>query len=213
MADKKPLRISDDTNDLQPVEFAAADSVGIVDGGTSATTANGALNNLLPSQAGNNGKVLGTNGSNTSWVDSSTNGAGVGGVRVNFWSDGSTYNKWLRRDNNHSEPSGPNSESKSEPWVFVFAGEIRALSFVNKKIDSDTDIQIFKNGTLQFTWNILNKKWATKTNLTPIVFAAGDKLSVFAKEIGGGDKPEDVLLDVYIAFTNSVAQELGGGTL
>jgi hypothetical protein len=39
-------------------------------GGTGATTANGGLNNLLPPQGGNGGKVLGTDGSNTSWTTS-----------------------------------------------------------------------------------------------------------------------------------------------
>lgn len=37
-------------------------------GGTGTTTANGALNNLLPTQAGNTGKILGTNGTNSSWI-------------------------------------------------------------------------------------------------------------------------------------------------
>lgn len=39
-------------------------------GGTGQTTANTALNALLPSQTSNSGKVLGTNGTNTSWVTS-----------------------------------------------------------------------------------------------------------------------------------------------
>lgn len=37
-------------------------------GGTGQTTANAALNALLPSQTGNSGKVLSTDGSNTSWA-------------------------------------------------------------------------------------------------------------------------------------------------
>lgn len=40
----------------------------IANGGTNANTANAGLNNLLPSQATNGGKVLGTDGTNTSWV-------------------------------------------------------------------------------------------------------------------------------------------------
>lgn len=39
----------------------------VASGGTGATTANGALNNLLPAQAGNAGEVLTTNGTNASW--------------------------------------------------------------------------------------------------------------------------------------------------
>ena len=40
----------------------------IAQGGTNATTAGAGLNNLLPSQTGNSGKFLGTNGSSTSWI-------------------------------------------------------------------------------------------------------------------------------------------------
>lgn len=44
----------------------------IANGGTGQATANAALNALLPSQATNNGKVLGTDGTDTSWVDVGT---------------------------------------------------------------------------------------------------------------------------------------------
>lgn len=44
----------------------------IARGGTGAATSNTALNNLLPTQTGNNGKVLSTDGNNTSWITSST---------------------------------------------------------------------------------------------------------------------------------------------
>ncbi len=47
-------------------------TLGIANGGTGATTANAALNNLLPTQTGNTGKVLQTDGTNTSWVAAST---------------------------------------------------------------------------------------------------------------------------------------------
>jgi hypothetical protein len=40
----------------------------IANGGTGQTSANGALNALLPTQAGQAGKVLSTDGSNTSWI-------------------------------------------------------------------------------------------------------------------------------------------------
>lgn len=46
--------------------------VPILNGGTGQSTANAALNALLPSQATNAGKVLGTDGTNTSWVSSSS---------------------------------------------------------------------------------------------------------------------------------------------
>jgi len=40
----------------------------IANGGTNSNTADGGLNNLLPSQTGNSGKYLTTNGSSTSWA-------------------------------------------------------------------------------------------------------------------------------------------------
>ena len=51
------------------------DTVGIAKGGTGQTTANAGLNALLPTQTGNSGKVLQTDGTNTSWA---TAGGGSG---------------------------------------------------------------------------------------------------------------------------------------
>lgn len=52
-------------------------TLSIANGGTGQITANSALNALLPTQAGNAGKILSTDGTNTSWIDS---GAGSGTV-------------------------------------------------------------------------------------------------------------------------------------
>jgi hypothetical protein len=53
-----------------------AGTLAISNGGTGATTAAGAINNILPSQAGNNGKVLASDGTNVFWSAS----GGVGTV-------------------------------------------------------------------------------------------------------------------------------------
>jgi hypothetical protein len=63
-------------------------TLAIANGGTGATSANAALNNFLPSQTGNGGKVLQTNGSNTSWT-TPTNGT-VTSVGVSGGSTGLT---------------------------------------------------------------------------------------------------------------------------
>lgn len=52
---------------------AISGTLGIPSGGTGQITANAALNALLPAQTSNAGKVLGTDGTNTSWV---ANGSG-----------------------------------------------------------------------------------------------------------------------------------------
>jgi len=57
-----------------PLSTGVTGTLPVANGGTGQTTANAALNALLPSQSGNNGKVLATDGTNTTW---STPGAGT----------------------------------------------------------------------------------------------------------------------------------------
>ena len=59
---------------LDPAGFNAGGITAIANGGTSATTATGALTALLPSQTGNSGKALITDGSVTSWGTASAAG-------------------------------------------------------------------------------------------------------------------------------------------
>lgn len=54
-------------------------TLNISKGGTGQTSANAALNALLPDQTGNNGKFLKTNGTNTSW-DTGGGGGSIGGT-------------------------------------------------------------------------------------------------------------------------------------
>lgn len=53
-------------------------TIAIANGGTGQTSANAALNALLPSQTGNNGKVLQTNGTTTSWQTGGGGGSAAG---------------------------------------------------------------------------------------------------------------------------------------
>ncbi len=61
-----------DTSLVRPSDWNAdhtlSGTIEIVNGGTGQTTANAAFNALVPSQTGNTGKYLTTDGSNTSWV-------------------------------------------------------------------------------------------------------------------------------------------------
>ena len=67
----------DDTSVVRPSDWNAdhtlVGTVPVANGGTGASTAADGLNNLLPSQTGNNGKVLATDGTNATWT---TNGSG-----------------------------------------------------------------------------------------------------------------------------------------
>lgn len=77
-----------DTSGKNPVPFTLPGSslsgtVAIANGGTGQTSANAALNALLPSQTSNAGKTLTTDGTNTSWTTQTTTidcNASVGGA-------------------------------------------------------------------------------------------------------------------------------------
>lgn len=62
------------TGVLSVTGVSLTNALGIGSGGTGQTTANAALNALLPSQATNSGKYLTTNGTNTSWATVSGSG-------------------------------------------------------------------------------------------------------------------------------------------
>ena len=68
--------------------------VGITNGGTGQTTANAALNALLPSQTGNNTKVLTTNGTNASWQTNPAIGVGQTWTNMTVTSTPGTNNRW-----------------------------------------------------------------------------------------------------------------------
>ena len=66
------LRITGGSVAVNPGNVTITDlggTLSIAKGGTGQTTANAALNALLPSQSSNNGKYLKTDGTNTSWAD------------------------------------------------------------------------------------------------------------------------------------------------
>lgn len=64
--------VSVTTLDLSSASDVGSSVLGILNGGTGASTANGALNNLLPSQSSNGGKFLTTDGTNASWTSAVT---------------------------------------------------------------------------------------------------------------------------------------------
>lgn len=74
-----------------PLSTHVSGELPIANGGTGATTATGAINALLPSQSGNANKVLGTNGTNVSWVAQATGGtAGVTSITAGSGLSGGT---------------------------------------------------------------------------------------------------------------------------
>jgi len=67
IANTKTLTVTGDATISATPYTPSGTDVAVADGGTGASTAAAGLNNLLPSQTGNSGKVLTTNATNASW--------------------------------------------------------------------------------------------------------------------------------------------------
>lgn len=113
--------ITTPTMDLSGV--TSSGDLSVANGGTGASTANGAVTNLLPSQSGQSGKYLSTDGTNTSWGDptpttaqvlSATAGASVGAV--------GTY-ALLRIRNTNLSPGGTVASSSNSRFANASGGE------------------------------------------------------------------------------------------
>ena len=152
--------------------------------------------------AGGSGELLCTNPSgNLVWTP-------VVGGAISFMNDKVTFNKWLTINGT------PGSTSDITPAVIPFNAVIFALAFTNTINSSGTDIEIYKNGTLLFTWEIRTKRYAYKTNgLSAATFSAGDTLSVYARDVSGSTDPDDPVIHIHYSFTDGTTGEGGSATL
>jgi hypothetical protein len=120
-------------------------TVGIANGGTGQTTANDALNALLPDQTGNNGKYLTTNGTNASW-------AAAGGGSSTFYSItiGSIYNMAASGSYFGTGTSAPQTDiARGRVWLIApFDGRIVKIYASSESIvPGSTSISFRKNGS------------------------------------------------------------------
>jgi hypothetical protein len=112
--------------DISGANLALTTPLGLLYGGTAATTASGAINTIVPSQAGNSGRVLATNGVVVSWVNSGAGGGGSPGgstTHVQF-NSGGTFSGHANFVYNHSSvvPILGLSGSGSFNFVNVYSG-------------------------------------------------------------------------------------------
>lgn len=102
--------------------------LGLAGGGTGQTTANGALNALLPSQTGQNGNVLTSNGTSTSWTAVLTNPMTTLGdiiyenstpAATRLAGNTTSTKKFLTQ-------TGTGSVSAAPAWGLIIAGDLAA---------------------------------------------------------------------------------------
>lgn len=116
--------------------------------------------------------------------------------QLTFIKAGGTSNSWLKL---YGEKS-----SDITPGIIPWNSKLTGITFSNAKDGADVGIKIFvvaeDDGsgplTTMYTWTLNNCRVARKTNFsTDIVFDAGDKVAIFADDIG--DNPEDVTVVLY----------------
>jgi hypothetical protein len=104
-------------------------TLAIGSGGTGQTTANSALNAFLPSQTGNSGKVLSTNGTNTSWISAGGTGTVTSVAALTLGTTGTDVSSTV--DNGTTTP--------------VITLNLPTSSASNRGLLSSTDWSIFNN--------------------------------------------------------------------
>jgi len=128
------------------------------------------------------------------------------GASVAFFDDGSgSANLWLKQF------EGQMGTSDKEPAIMLFDCVVYGLTFVNKEDSRGGNIEIYKNAVLLYTWNIVDKRWAYKTDgLSAVTFSAGDRMSVYLASIA--DDPNDPFVTVHYAYTNGATGSGGAET-
>ncbi|MBX3040161.1 MAG: hypothetical protein KF789_05555, partial [Bdellovibrionaceae bacterium] len=172
-------------------------TVPVSKGGTGATTEQGAINNLLPAQSGQSGKILQTNGSNVSWVDTPATGitaltgdvtaSGSGSVTATIANnavtsakilDGTILGTDLDFTGTNASTTGfvmKDSSGKFANFVCSTPGHIptwSATGFVCQAPAAETDPQVGANTT-----NYLSK-WDGSALVTSGVFESGGNVGI-----------------------------------
>ena len=119
---------------------------------------------------------------------------------------GRSRNRWM------SQSDGSMKQSNWNPAICLNNGVVNSLSFVNQKDFADTDVEIYKNGSKVFTWQVRNKRWETKTSgLEALTFVPGDALSVFLRD--QGTDPQFVIVTISYALTSGLVVDGGASSI
>lgn len=108
--------------------ITAAGTLGIGNGGTGQTTASAAINALLPSQGSNAGKLLQTNGSAASWVDTLT------GKLTGYTSTTSAASFGIPHGTAPSSPVNGDVWSTTTSLNYYLNGATKSIAFTDSNI-------------------------------------------------------------------------------
>lgn len=102
--------------------------------------------------------------------------------------------------------------SDASPLIQPFNTQLIAWAFGNNANGTDTDIEIYKNGTgagqLVATYPVRNSRYAWASNITPVTFNAGERCSVFLRDQGGN--ANDVWLNLFFRLVNATTSAGSG---
>lgn len=100
------------------------------------------------------------------------------------------------------------------PLVMPQNGFLTGLTWINEDDNVDTNVQIYVNGVLLYTWEVRNKRWGWTTNIGGFFnVLQGDRISVFLDRFSSGtgdDTPQDPQLEVFFVMTSNFTNEGGG---
>jgi len=126
--------------------------------------------------------------------------------RIVFVNQSSTKNKWLGY-------WGNSFTSSLIPGVLEYDCKLVGISFSNSRNNSDSDVEIYKNGTSTkvYTWEVRDKRYAWKTSGIDIAFTQGDRVAVYAKD--QGTDPLDMVITMTFRITSENTGEGGASSI
>ena len=117
---------------------------------------------------------------------------------ITFGTGGTVGDTWLE----HPTTGGPTNET---PYVMAFEGTLAGLTFINVNDSKSIDVEIYKNGSLVFTWEVRDARWARKSDgMGSINFIEGDKISIFGGDFSVPKRPKDMAVEMILQLTNFV---------
>lgn len=121
-------------------------------------------------------------------------------IPLNFQATGNNVaNKWLGYNKN---TPGTNDV----PFIPPQDVDIKGVTLSNTDDNSDTDIEVYVNGVLEFTTQVRNKRTYWDVGGTKGNANQGDRISVYLSKVGSTvNAPSDPLVTLYCKFTSEVA--------